>query len=216
MAAAGAGEGVGVAEGSGIRPSWSRRVSDVGEAVGDGVGGTVAACDGDVVGVAVGGMATVCARDGEAVGAGEVVEVCRSEMIRAMLSRASHAPTPSAASMTRTHSHPRPPPERLGDCAGGLPAGRLGPCRSPPDVLGERAGGRSTGRFCPCRPPAEVLGACLRDDWALSPAAATYFLRTSSSCATTLSGRSRLLCRVRRFHSSHCRLQSGQVQLRGV
>ena len=197
-----------------------------------------AACDGDVVGVAVGGMATVCARDGAAVGAGEVVEVWRSEMIRAMLSRASHAPTPIAASMTRTHSHPRPPPERLGDCAGGLPAGRLGPCRSPPDVLGERAGGRSTGRlgpcrsppdvlgeraggrstgrFCPCRPPAEVLGACLRDDWALSPAAATYFLRTSSSCATTLSGRSRLLCRVRRFHSSHCRLQSGQVQLRGV
>ena len=216
MAAVGAGEEVGVAEGSGIRPSWSRRVSDLRVAVGDGVGETVATGDGDVVGSAVGRMVTVRARDGAAVGADEVAAVRKSEMTNAMLSRPSQAAMPSAASMTTAHSHPRPPPERLGECAGGLPAGRLGPCPPLPDWPGERVGGLPTGRSGLCRSPPDGLGTGLRDGRALSPAALMCLSRTSSACATTLPERSGLLGRVRRFHSSHCRLQSAQVQLRGV
>ena len=147
MAVVGAGEEVGVAEGSGIRPSWSRRVSDRRVAVGDGVGETVAAGDGDVVGSAVGRMVTVRARDGAAVGADEVAAVRKSEMTSAMLSRPSQAAMPSAASMTTAHSHPRPTPERLGERTGGRLTGGPGLCRPPPDGVGERVGGLSNGRL---------------------------------------------------------------------
>lgn len=83
---------------------------------------------GDGIGVTVGGMVTPRSRVGTAVGVGEVLEVCKSEMIDSIRSHPIQTPTPSAASMMKTHKHPRPPPDRRGERVVGPDVGGTEPC----------------------------------------------------------------------------------------
>ena len=116
----GVGDGVSVAVGVLVTVGGTAAIG-----VGDAVGTSVGVSGMAAAGVAVGGMERARVRDGVA---GEVVEVCESEIIWAMLSHPSQMPTPIAASMMRTHSHPRPPLGRRGERVGGPPMGDTEPC----------------------------------------------------------------------------------------
>ena len=73
-------------------------------------------------------MVTTRSRVGTAVDVGEVLEVCKSEMIDSILSHPIQTPTPSAASIMKTHKHPHPPQDRRGERVAGPDVGGTEPC----------------------------------------------------------------------------------------